>query len=294
LSYELYKMNSKSAERMPFKLLYVTHSEYDKGWHSTSHSHHFTELFYIVKGKGAFVLPGHDLPVEENDLVIINPHIEHTERSNEQDSLEYIALGIEGLSFWLPEENEETTGLFTYQGEQSDILFYLNKLLDEVQLNGVEYEVICHNIIEILIVKLWRERKFTIEKTNTKNLHKTTAFIKHYINQNYRNTITLDVLANAGHINKYYLAHTFKKEMGISPIDYLNFIRIKEAKTLLETTDYSVAEISEINGFSSHSFFSQAFKRETAMTPTGYRTHFRQKGKKQTETSRLITQNDQG
>ncbi|GGJ98179.1 AraC family transcriptional regulator [Lentibacillus kapialis] len=282
MSYELYKMNGRLAEKLPFKLLYVTHSEYDKGWHSTSHTHHFTELFYIVKGKGAFVLPEYDMPVTENDLVIINPHIEHTERSNEQDSLEYIALGIEGLSFWLPSDQAETVGLYTYRGERSDILFYLNKLLDEAQHNADEYDVICHNIIEILIIKLWRERQFTIEKTSPKKtLNKTTAFVKHYIDQNFRRDITLDVLANAGHINKYYLAHAFKKEMGVSPIEYLNHIRIKEAKTLLETTDYSIAEISDINGFSSHSFFSQAFKRETSTAPTTYRKKMRKKKKVQ-------------
>ncbi|MBY7142849.1 AraC family transcriptional regulator [Virgibacillus sp. NKC19-3] len=275
MSFELYKMNSKSTKKVPFKLLYVTHSEYDKGWHSTSHTHHFTELFYIVKGKGAFVLPNHDIPVKENDLVIINPHVEHTERSNDQDSMKYIALGIEGLSFWLQEENETPIGVYTYRGDRNDILFYLNKLLDEVQHSYLEYEVVCQNVIEILIVKLQRERNFTIEQTKTKNLNKTTAFVKHYINQNYRSDITLDVLAKVGHINKYYLAHTFKKEMGVSPIEYLNDIRIKESKTLLESTDYSVAEIAGINGFSSHSFFSQAFKRETKMPPSNYRKKVR-------------------
>ncbi|WP_369693694.1 helix-turn-helix domain-containing protein [Lentibacillus sp. CBA3610] len=270
---------------MPFKLLYVTHSEYDKGWHSTSHTHHFTELFYIVKGKGAFVLTDYDVPVQENDLVIINPHIEHTERSNKHDSLEYIALGIEGLSFWLTEEKNEPIGLYTYQGERNDILFYLNKLLEEVQQSNDDYEVICQNIIEILIVKLWRERKITIEKTKPKELNKTTAFVKHYLNQNFRNDITLDMLATAGHINKYYLAHTFKKDMGISPIEYLNRIRIKEAKTLLETTDYSIADIAEINGFSSLSFFSQAFKRETSFAPSAYRKEVRERDKKFSETT---------
>src|SRR5690625_4445276 len=155
----MYKMADVPPKTMPFKLLYITHSEYDKGWHSTQHTHHFTELFYIVKGKGSFVLPDHEIPVKENDLVIINPNVEHTEKSNERDSLEYIALGIEGLSFSLPEEIDSQMGMYTYQGDRQDILFYLNNLLEEIQLNHEEYEVICQNIIEILIVKLRREKK---------------------------------------------------------------------------------------------------------------------------------------
>ncbi|CDQ38654.1 MULTISPECIES: AraC family transcriptional regulator [Virgibacillus] len=271
MSYEVYKVNNSTAKKRPFKLLYITRSEYDKGWHSTQHTHHFTELFYIVNGKGSFVLPTHEIPVKENDLVIINPNVEHTEKSNVQDSLQYIALGIEGLTFSLTEEKDAQMGLFTYRGDREDVLFYLNKLLNEVMHGDIQYEIICQNIIEILIVKLKREKKFTIEKTETLNINKAVAFIKHYINQNYRNNITLDLLAKVGHINKYYLSHTFKKDMGISPIEYLNKVRIKEAKILLDTTDYNIGEIAEIIGFSSQSFFTQAFKRTTNQTPSTYR-----------------------
>lgn len=256
---------------MPIKLLYITRSEYDKGWHSTQHSHHFTELFYIVKGRGYFILPNCEIPVKENDLVIINPNVEHTEKSNKLDSLEYIALGIEGLSFELQSEENSQTGLFTYQGDREDILFYLNKLLSEIKNNRDEYEVICQNIIEILIVKLRREKKLTIKKTETKNINKSVSLITHYINQNYRENITLDILAEVGYINKYYLAHRFKSDMNISPIEYLNQVRIRESKILLETTDYSIADIAEFIGFSSQSFFTQVFKRTTNQTPSNFR-----------------------
>lgn len=275
MSHEVYQMTESPTEKMSFKLLYITRSKYDQGWHSTSHSHHFTELFYIVKGKGSFILPDQEIPVKENDLVIINPNTEHTEKSNEKDSLEYIALGIEGVAFTLPNEKKGNQGapigLYTYHGERRDVLFYLNRLLDEIQQSKDAYEIICQNIIEILIVKLRREKNFTVAKTDSQSMNKAVAFIKYYINQNYRQGITLDYLAEVGHINKYHLAHTFKKDIGISPIEYLNSVRTREAKILLETTDYTIAEIAEINGFSSQSFFTQAFKRETGTTPSGYR-----------------------
>ncbi|WP_330949278.1 AraC family transcriptional regulator [Virgibacillus sp. MG-45] len=278
MSYEVYKMKDFSVEKMPFKLLYITHSEYDKGWHSTQHTHHFTELFYIVKGKGAFVLPQKEIPIKENDLVIINPNVEHTEKSNPQDSLEYIALGIEGLAFSLPKEMDSSVGLYTYQGDRKDMLFYLQKLLVEVQHGDAEYEIVCQNIIEILIVKLRREKNFKVEQIETKNVNKAVAFAMHYINQNYRDNITLDKLAKVAHINKYYLAHSFKKDMGVSPIDYLNKIRVHEAQILLETTDYPISYIAEIIGFSSQSFFAQAFKRSTNETPSSYRKAAKSKG----------------
>ncbi|MDY0409243.1 AraC family transcriptional regulator [Virgibacillus soli] len=272
MAYEVYKMQDVPEAPLSFELLYITHSEYDKGWHSTAHTHHFTELFYIVKGKGAFVLPNHEVPVKANDLVIINPNIEHTERSNSQDSLEYIALGLEGISFSIPQEKKQTQiGLFTYQADKDSILFFLNKLLNEVQHRHLDYEVICRNIIEILIIKLQREKNIIVQQKKSYRMNQSVALVKHYICQNFRDPITLDTLASVGNINKYYLAHIFKEEIGISPIGYLNQVRIKEAQILLETTDYTIAEIASFNGFSSQSFFSQAFKRETKQTPSQYR-----------------------
>src|SRR5690625_5175622 len=270
MSHEVYKMNGAQKSQVPFKLLYIAHSEYDKGWHSTSHTHHFTELFYIVSGKGAFILPDREIPVQENDLVIINPNIEHTEKSNKQDSLEYIALGLEGITFSLPKEDSQI-GLFTYQGDREDILFYLNKLLQEVKDGNDDFEIICQNIIEILVIKLRRAKNILIQNNKPKQINQSVSLVKHYINQNYREQITLDMLAKVENINKYYLAHTFKQDIGISPIEYLNQVRIKEAKTLLETTNYTIAEIARFNGFSSQSFFTQVFKREVDQTPTEYR-----------------------
>src|SRR5699024_9142534 len=127
----------------------------------------------------------------------------------------------------LPEE-ESQIGLFTYQGDREDILFYLNKLLQEVREGNSDFEIICQNIIEILVVKLRRAKNIRIQNNKPKQINQAVSLVKHYINQNYREPITLDMLARIGNINKYYLAHTFKQDLGVSPIEYLNQVRIKE------------------------------------------------------------------
>ena len=66
--------------------------------------------------------------------------------------------------------------------------------------------------------------------------------IKRYLDNNYREDISLDTLAEVAHINKYYLAHTFQKAYGISPITYLNRRRIEESKYMLGNTGYSRAD----------------------------------------------------
>ncbi|MDE6168313.1 MAG: helix-turn-helix transcriptional regulator, partial [Acetatifactor sp.] len=68
-----------------------------------------------------------------------------------------------------------------------------------------------------------------------------------------------------------YMVHAFTKYTGLSPINYLLQKRIQEGKALLESTACSIAQISAMLGFSSQSYFSQAFKKATGKTPAAYR-----------------------
>lgn len=95
--------------------------------------------------------------------------------------------------------------------------------------------------------------------------------IKNFLDANYAEDISLDTLAALTHMNKYYLAHAFTKYTGLSPINYLLQKRIQEAKSLLESTSCSIAQISNMLGFSSQSYFSQVFKKSTGKTPIQHR-----------------------
>ncbi|MBL4954669.1 helix-turn-helix transcriptional regulator [Neobacillus sp. YIM B02564] len=271
MSNELYEMKQTQKEHLSVKLLYVTKAKYDKDWHSTNHAHHFTELLYITRGKGTFVFSHEEVPVKENDLIIINPNVEHTEKSCADYPLEYIALGIQGLAFSSPDAaGLEVNFLNDHQGEKA-YQFYFQQLIKEVESRKEDYELVCQNLLEILLLKMMRKKTFNLEKTASEIISKDIAFIKNYMKQHFRENINLDTLAEAGHINKYYLAHSFKKAVGISPIEYLIQIRIKESKILLETTNYPISNIATITGFSSQSFFAQSFKRVTKQTPSQYR-----------------------
>ncbi|GHH99946.1 AraC family transcriptional regulator [Neobacillus kokaensis] len=272
MSNEIYEIPQSKREHLPVKLLYVTKAKYDTDWHSTNHTHHFTELLYITKGKGTFIFSKQEVFVREHDMIIINPNTEHTEKSNPMDPLEYIALGIQGMAFSSPDLPGGQVSFFNLTQDKNFYLLYLNQLMEEVENQKENYELIVHNLLENLLLKMMRKNPLNLEKvSHPEKISKDVAFIKHYIKQNFREKINLDILAEAGHINKYYLAHSFKKSVGVSPIEYLIRTRIRESKILLETTNYPISDISSITGFSSQSFFAQSFKRVTNLSPSQYR-----------------------
>ena len=274
--------NEKPSAFGQARLLYVSTSKYEGDWQSLLHSHPFSELFYVVNGQGTFIAEDTEFPVKKNDMVIINPHVRHTEKSLPGAPLDYIVLGIEGLSFAFEkivaarsgESAQAPSGTVSkYNVSKTNVCTCLNLMLEEVSRQEEDYETVCQNLLEVLLISMLRSGSLSVVPDNSRLLNRECTQIKNYLDANYSETITLDSLAALTHMNKYYLAHTFTKYVGLSPINYLLQKRIQEGKSLLESTSYSIAQISDLLGFSSQSYFSQAFRKATGMTPMQYRKH---------------------
>lgn len=265
-----YKLSDTDLDKINCKLLYVTTARYDSDWHSTIHFHNFTEIFYVVRGDGSFIVEDSEFEVKADDMIIVNPNVSHTEVSNEQSPLEYIALGIEGLLFSQIIKNENTHAdyfLQNYQDYKHEVLFYLKTLVAEVENKEDHYDRLCQDLLEVCIINMIRRANNSFSIASTKKMNKECSYVKQYIDLHYQENITLDELSRLTYVNKYYLVHAFKKYIGLSPINYLINKRVEEAKVLLETTNYSVSQISDIVGFSSQSYFSQVFKKTMGTTP---------------------------
>lgn len=280
MSNVLYKILNENNEKVSANLIYVSKARYEVDWHSTLHSHPFTELFYVVRGSGNFIIEGKTYHVMEDDLVIVNANVQHTESSKDANPLEYIVLGIEGLSLLLePSQKDEQISEFysihNYRKSREEILHFLDLLVKEVEERSDFYDTVCQNLLNILILNVIRRSKSNLVISTQKNATKECTYIRNYIDIHYANPITLDTLANETYLDKFYLVHVFKKQYEISPINYLIEKRIQESMNLIENTNYSISEIASIVGFNSQSYYSQIFKRKTGVTPAEHRKKHR-------------------
>ena len=101
--------------------------------------------------------------------------------------------------------------------------------------------------------------------------NKRISRIVKYINQNFATIESIEQIADEFHVSKHYLCRLFKDSMGITLIDYLNTIKIRNACYFLETSDKDILEISELCGFNSSAYFSNVFKKMTGKCPSAYR-----------------------
>ena len=106
-----------------------------------------------------------------------------------------------------------------------------------------------------------------------RNIRHTRVFIKakEFIWGNYNQEISLKKIAEAVGINPFYLSHLFRKEMGISFLEYLTSVRISIAKKLLKQTNLSIIEICLEVGYQDPSHFAKVFKKKEGIHPTEYR-----------------------
>ena len=253
------------------KLLNAASAKYGGDWHSVPHTHNHAELFYIVGGKGQFLIEDQLYPVNTNHLVIINPNVTHTEVSLNAQPLEYIVLGIEGVELSITENSNGQFCILDHF-ESMDITSCLRNILREMELKQPGYEDICQAFMEILIIRLMRSTGLSVpaEPQNNVGNHQCAA-VRRYIDHHFKESLTLDQLASEAHMNKFYLSHAFKQEYGVSPINYMISRRINESKYLLAETDLSLSQIAQLLGFSSLSYFSQVFRKTQGVSPMEYR-----------------------
>lgn len=252
------------------RLRSITLSKDESNWKSVLHTHPFTEIFYVVDGKGQFLFLNETYSISFGDLVIIPPYLEHTEQSIPDSPLQYYVIGIDGILFRSKEKTIESQFLFNFSHTP-----FITALFEQMIYEGKNQEcgsdLICQKLLEILILKITRAQSLTPALSHARHMSKECAKIKEYLDTHYTDHITLDSLTRLTHMNKYYMVHSFTRYTGMSPIQYLNECRLEAAQRLLKETDHFVSSIASMVGFSSSSYFAQNFRKRYGITPTEYR-----------------------
>lgn len=98
-----------------------------------------------------------------------------------------------------------------------------------------------------------------------------TKEIIQYCYQNYDNDISLQTIADALHISRYYISHLFNQRLHVSFNDYINHLRVGKACELLKTGTQSITEIAYAVGYNSTRSFDRCFLAQKGISPKAYR-----------------------
>lgn len=259
-------------EHIDFRLLSITHGIQEGPFSGSLFSHAFTQLFYLVSGKGFLISEGARTPIKPNDFVIVNPHCKYKLEGDENDPLEYVCMSIDGIAFQLgATAYSKKFVVLSYNSASRNIRNYITFMLHEAEKRRDFYEVICKDLTEMLVLSISRMQQIQIHFTNDPSLSKECNSAKSFIDSHYREEFSLEDLAAAAHVSKYYLEHSFSKYMGETCSSYIHKKRTQSAAELLLETNDSISQIASSVGFNSSSYFAKIFKRYQGMSPAAYR-----------------------
>ncbi len=169
------------------------------------------------------------------------------------DSPKY--LFIHFYAEWTQESIIAKNGIFDYERLKNEI----------EQMNTLSYSdapyIIKTAIFYSILSKLC--------KNNTEN--GTAQRISEFINKNFQQKITVDMLCEKFSFSKNHIINIFKKSFGQTPITYLNSARLKRAEELLITTSESIESISFRCGYQNYSHFYRQFIRKNNISPENFR-----------------------
>ncbi|MCR8644628.1 bifunctional transcriptional activator/DNA repair enzyme AdaA [Paenibacillus sp. N1-5-1-14] len=97
------------------------------------------------------------------------------------------------------------------------------------------------------------------------------AQMKFYIDNHFHENLSLEKLADHCHGSPYHLHRVFKQVTGLTPVNYIQQLRINKACELLDHSNLSIAEIAEQVGIPNTPYFITLFKKKTGLTPAAYR-----------------------
>lgn len=103
--------------------------------------------------------------------------------------------------------------------------------------------------------------------------------ILEFIDNNINRKITIEEIASKFYYNRYYIMKLFKRELGISILNYINFIRIRNSLKDISNNFYSITRVALNNGFYSLEYFSEAFSQVMGVSPRIYSDYCKYKFK---------------
>mgnify|MGYP004615403317 FL=1 len=144
------------------------------------------------------------------------------------------------------------------------------RMISELQRCQEDYEEILTLLMRHLLISIHRDL-LKDRKTSDVYLDNEMDIATQYFNDNYNTDINIEEYAQSRGMSTCWFIRNFKKFTGTTPMQYIMSIRISNAQSLLETTQYSISEISRIVGYTNPLYFSRLFHKQKGFAPSKYR-----------------------
>ena len=230
------------------------------------------QLLYIVSGKGHFYFHGEDRVVYAGRMVLIQPRQEQRYEYFGEDKPEVYWVHFTGsdVKNILRSYNIPMDDPIFYSGASSTYSYLFKEMIHELQNCKTGYEDLLTMYLRQIFLLVQRTRQEERPTVST-YIQEEMEFARRYFNEHYNEPISIQEYAESRNMSVCYFQRNFKQIVKHPPMQYLLTIRVNNAASLLETTDYSMAEIAAIVGYEDPLYFSRLFRKIKGVSPRDYR-----------------------
>ena len=256
------------------------------------HRHNHLEIDYVYSGCAALETEDDTYHLKENELCIIPPEMLHNLTVNDEESI-VIGFMVRKSTFdtifgnvlamddllaryfknVLYNKNNRQSLRFHISPEDELFSKLIQDILFEAHSPARYSGAIANCLTQEMFFLLLREYSSTAAYfTQDEFMAGQSQFlmILEYTQKHY-DTVSLEFLSGFFNYNESYLSRMFKEKMDMNFSQLLMNIRMKKAADLLKNTHHSIADISEMVGYTSVDYFTKAFKKTYQDTPSKYR-----------------------
>lgn len=256
------------------------------------HWHDYLQIALCTGGKGKFIFTNKEYNVSEGDIFIISNFENHVAVSIPPNIINFIFVIFLPIFIAPPGSRQfdfEYLSPFWYNSETFD-----NKIDHNATIASEIYTMIKE------LKQIWDKKEIGYKHLIDSNLRRILAIlIKYYktvdpqyyldnmygqvhikealdyINNNYKNNITLADVSEKLHVGESRFRHLFKEKVHMSFKEYVTYLRLAESRKLLYSTDMNIYDIACNVGYTNIHQFYKVFEKYLNMTPAEYRKYSR-------------------
>lgn len=252
------------------------------------HRHEFMELVIVLRGSGLHVTDRGEWSIGAGDVFVLSPEMAHGYVNTAELDLVNILFDLDELGLppvdvaALPgyhvlfelepryrERDRFESRLRLGPKPLREVSGLVDRLASELAYGQPGAGFAALATFMLLLTDLSRHYS-EVDRPAAQPLLRLGHLIS-YLDQHYREPLTLDDLASIAHLSRRSLTRAFRSAYGDSPIDYLIRLRLDRAAALLRETDWRITDVAQEVGFEDSNYFARSFRQHYGTSPSEYR-----------------------
>lgn len=250
------------------------------------HFHNYMEIGFCYGGQGTLVLDKEAVRFGSNMFSVIPKNYPHTTNSDEGtiSRWEYLFVDVENFMHEIYKDNPifaddmikriNNRAFFVNMEEYPETGRMILDICNEMRNKQEFYVETVRGILQSLLINIARINKTSSDKVRNQMISITQiAEALDYISKRFYEEITIADLAKVSHLSETHFRRVFEKSMHMTPVDYLNLVRVQMACEYMKKNNHPMENVAEKCGFRTVSTFNRNFKKVVGISPYQWKIH---------------------